>query len=945
MNVIKSDNGSLSKKKRSSKSVTDKEHEQPVTKRQKRLKPNDKHAWPQQSKIASSEARVKAHIRVAGLDTNQKLPSTLSPSSLFDNTDQHEMKFGRLLGSTDQRQRHAAIRQLSNYLKARTDTTNSKAGGLSELDLLKLWKGIWFCFYMSDKVPVQQELSAQIASLLFSVAGTEEEDEYAGKCYIELFGDEDDDESESSEREEFDEEEDDEDYDDDDDDDDSANIEILDNDFSSEEEDDEDEEEDNIESESTGNSEEMEDTENRSIGDEEDDEDFDSSVVRHCRGAHLAGLFVRTFFATIRREWGNMDKYRVDKFYTLMRDMLHNIYEYMATRHWNLGVIRLFNDAIYEEVLNQTPNGLRYHLIDVALEEMAKVNDSDKAVIKLTEATFIDVFEPFFAMAQTGAGGLDSVQKRVAEHFLEKFLLEYSFVSENAIKKDMVPTDKSTNNKSDENDTLVFDNVHVKTIADFIFALGTDQETSDKYRKSLYDMHKLYIRKIKEAGRDVDKDGAEDDEESDENAPVTNNQIDAVGIHDIAKKDLADDEKKSAMNGSKSKIKKNRKNRNVNVVMEADEFDSPVKPNSSIEKRSKADSTENSDEKRTKKSTDRKKIKETDLDCCSDGNNDCCSDGNNVHIEVNKKGKKTANASDKFDSSDKHKSRGEKSSKADVSKNGADKRTEKSSEQVKISDASLEATANGNKKGKKSQKTPAVISENSEEKQSQNKVVNKMVDTIDSLDKSERKKKKKQLKSVASGAWNSSDDTVDKTMKNPVGQKDEKLNTLDVGCCSTPERSLNTKKEKDHSSPDERNRKKKGKDKASPHPKEETITISLQEQGLAKNFTKKNASKLGDKSSNNDDSKTSSGEKVSAKSPDGNRGNRVIFSEFNRARSYKASMKNLNNLKSPVSKSTPERSILRNKQKMHRELLSKNIDQNMNKNPNGKKRKKATDYF
>ena len=32
------------------------------------------------------------------------------------------------------------------------------------------------------------------------------------------------------------------------------------------------------------------------------------------RGAPLAMLFMRTFFRTLVREWGNMDKYRVDKF-------------------------------------------------------------------------------------------------------------------------------------------------------------------------------------------------------------------------------------------------------------------------------------------------------------------------------------------------------------------------------------------------------------------------------------------------------------------------------------------------------------------------------------------------------------------------------------------------------------------------------------------------------
>lgn len=46
----------------------------------------------------------------------------------------------------------------------------------------------------------------------------------------------------------------------------------------------------------------------------------------------------------------------------------------MSKRYWNMGIVRLFNDVLYEEALSQTPNGLRYHLINICVEELAKVN-------------------------------------------------------------------------------------------------------------------------------------------------------------------------------------------------------------------------------------------------------------------------------------------------------------------------------------------------------------------------------------------------------------------------------------------------------------------------------------------------------------------------------------------------------------------------------------------
>jgi hypothetical protein len=453
--------------------VPSKKEKKELSKRQRRKQPNDKQLWPQHPKIQSMEARSKAYIRVAGLGTSKKEAvdpklDLLSP----------EVKFGRLLGGTDQRKRHAAVNKLKAYLKARCDISNEH-GGISEMDLMKLWKGLWFTLYMADKVPVQDELSKRLAELLWCVAGTEEEDEYAGQTYMDMCGD-----GEGQEEEEDDE------YGD--------------------EEEEEDEEDDEQEEEDEDEEEHRHDENCGHLRDEEDDE-LDDSEIPHCRGAHLASLFIRTFFRTVRREWGNMDKYRVDKFYTLIRLYMHEVFKYMALRHWNLGIIRLFNDCIFEEILNKTPNGLRYHLIDLALEELAKVNA--EAPMPLTEATFLDTLEPYFAMAQTGAQD-DTVQARVLERVLERFLNEYSVVSEKAVQVEEDDDD-------DKEASLIMDQVHVGSVAQFIFELASDPETNDRYRKSLYDMHKSYMRRVKAVGTDVELptgaeagDAEEEDEES-----------------------------------------------------------------------------------------------------------------------------------------------------------------------------------------------------------------------------------------------------------------------------------------------------------------------------------------------------------------------------------------------------------------------------------------------
>jgi TATA-binding protein-associated factor Taf7 len=130
---------------------------------------------------------------------------------------------------------------------------------------------------MADKVPVQDKLSQILAELMWCLAGTEEDDEYAGQLYLQM--------DESSE-----------DFDPDDSDEDEYKI---------------------LSVERVEGEEESADGESEAEETEEDE--------KHCRGAHLVSLYIATFLRTVRREWGNVDKHRVDKFYTAVRLMLSEV--------------------------------------------------------------------------------------------------------------------------------------------------------------------------------------------------------------------------------------------------------------------------------------------------------------------------------------------------------------------------------------------------------------------------------------------------------------------------------------------------------------------------------------------------------------------------------------------------------------------------------------------
>ncbi|KAJ3085822.1 hypothetical protein HK102_013797 [Quaeritorhiza haematococci] len=70
--------------------------------------------------------------------------------------------FAKSLAHTEKKVRDKAFRALTRWLTAKPN--------ISDLELLKLWKGLFYCFWMSDKPLVQQHLADQIASLVHELA-------------------------------------------------------------------------------------------------------------------------------------------------------------------------------------------------------------------------------------------------------------------------------------------------------------------------------------------------------------------------------------------------------------------------------------------------------------------------------------------------------------------------------------------------------------------------------------------------------------------------------------------------------------------------------------------------------------------------------------------------------------------------------------------------------
>ncbi|XP_072253884.1 ribosomal RNA processing protein 1 homolog B-like isoform X2 [Leuresthes tenuis] len=76
-----------------------------------------------------------------------------------------EVQLAQRLASNEKPVRTRAIKKLRKYISVRSQR---EAGGFSGDELLKLWKGLFYCLWMQDKPLLQEELSNQISTLIHS---------------------------------------------------------------------------------------------------------------------------------------------------------------------------------------------------------------------------------------------------------------------------------------------------------------------------------------------------------------------------------------------------------------------------------------------------------------------------------------------------------------------------------------------------------------------------------------------------------------------------------------------------------------------------------------------------------------------------------------------------------------------------------------------------------
>ncbi|XP_020008285.1 ribosomal RNA processing protein 1 homolog A isoform X2 [Castor canadensis] len=81
-----------------------------------------------------------------------------------------EIQLAQRLAGNDQVTRDRAVRKLRKYIVARTQRA---AGGFTHDELLKIWKGLFYCMWMQDKPLLQEELGRTISQLTHAFQTTE----------------------------------------------------------------------------------------------------------------------------------------------------------------------------------------------------------------------------------------------------------------------------------------------------------------------------------------------------------------------------------------------------------------------------------------------------------------------------------------------------------------------------------------------------------------------------------------------------------------------------------------------------------------------------------------------------------------------------------------------------------------------------------------------------
>ncbi|KAI9512493.1 Nop52-domain-containing protein [Russula earlei] len=208
--------------------------------------------------------------------------------------------------------------------------------------------------------------------------------------------------------------------------------------------------------------------------------------------------FLGGFWRTIVREWGGIDRLRMDKYYMLIRRFVNASFRLLMRCDWDFGSLQTYNDILIRKGGplcpddNRVPPSLKYHLADVYLEELEKVLawDSEATDERPPRAPLDAVIAPFLTvLARTSSNHtFERVMSAVLEPLIQSLaspgaaeppskkrrrLLgdELSYIADNSCISSSSTVDKSS--------------LH-RALLNHVFSVASEQDTRDWNRRRLY---------------------------------------------------------------------------------------------------------------------------------------------------------------------------------------------------------------------------------------------------------------------------------------------------------------------------------------------------------------------------------------------------------------------------------------------------------------------------
>ncbi|XP_018103494.1 uncharacterized protein LOC379182 isoform X2 [Xenopus laevis] len=231
-----------------------------------------------------------------------------------------------------------------------------------------------------------------------------------------------------------------------------------------------------------------------------------SQLVHTLHTKQSQNIFLRTFWQTLNREWNGIDRLRLDKFYTLMRLVLRESVDLLKKAEWEESCVQEFLVLLDEEILRGSTLGVQLHVIDIYLEEVAKVGSAE-----LTAEMNLKLIEPFCKIVAKckNSSFLQAVTSGIFQTILEQapFAIEdlMKEVGSNPEGKGSTKDggsagEESEEEQSEEKESPEEDNEDIgpvlqfdyQAVADRLFALGSRKNTPTRNRKAAYALVKKF---------------------------------------------------------------------------------------------------------------------------------------------------------------------------------------------------------------------------------------------------------------------------------------------------------------------------------------------------------------------------------------------------------------------------------------------------------------------